>query len=42
MHLWGLYPGQCELANGLLPDLRRYRCGECGVAVTDEAQSPRN
>jgi predicted RNA-binding Zn-ribbon protein involved in translation (DUF1610 family) len=37
MHLWGLYPGQCELANGLLPDLRRYRCGECGVAVTDDA-----
>jgi len=21
--------------HGILPDLRRYWCGECGVAVTD-------
>jgi len=23
--------------NGVLPDLRRYSCGECGVSVTEAA-----
>jgi predicted RNA-binding Zn-ribbon protein involved in translation (DUF1610 family) len=26
-----------DLPHGILPDLRRYRCGECGIAVTDAA-----
>jgi hypothetical protein len=26
-----------DLPHGVLPDLRRYRCGECGIAVTDAA-----
>ncbi|HEY1746743.1 MAG TPA: hypothetical protein VGG11_08280 [Xanthobacteraceae bacterium] len=36
MHLWRNSPGYAEPAYGVLPDLRRYWCGECGVAVTDE------
>jgi hypothetical protein len=36
MHLWRNSPGYAEPACGVLPDLRRYWCGECGVAVTQE------
>jgi hypothetical protein len=36
MHLWRNSPGYTEPAYGALPGVRRYWCGECGVAVTDE------
>jgi hypothetical protein len=26
-----------DLPHGVLPDFRHYRCGECGIAVTDAA-----
>jgi len=29
-----LSPGG-DQPRGVFPDLRRYRCGECGVSVTD-------
>jgi hypothetical protein len=36
MHLWRNSPGYTEPAYGALAGVRRYWCGECGVAVTDD------